>query len=287
MKKKLIILITIVLGVLAVGCSNNEVNQQYEQAMADGKSKVIEEEYDKAIDYFKLALESKEDDAEAKNLIEQLNLLLEVEDAESHGAYFFQIGKLEKIEAIKTETNVVKEKASKYKELAIKNIDDWINDIENSVNNAEYDKAQEDIDFILKDLKKYDCLKDQLERCNKLLETCKEKKKEAEKQVSNNSEKVWCSGVGIGYEINSGHYVDKNNAILNYGVTGSLCYGCMLKKQLGSTGYYEDCPVCGNTCAVSRYYGKCQYCGEKVYPAIKKIYDDGTAILEDGTKFNW
>lgn len=279
MKKRLIVLITVVLSMLVVvGCSNNEVNQQYENAMSEGKSKVIEEEYDKAIDYFKLALESKEDDAEAKNLIEQLNLLLEVEDAESHGAYFFQIGKLEKIESIKTETNVVKEKASKYKELAIKNIDDWINDIENSVNNAEYDKAQEDIDFILKDLKKYDCLKDQLERCNKLLETCKEKKKEAEKQVSNNSEKVWCGGMN-----HSGHYVDKENFIEGF----NRCKGCDTRRMLGSTGFYEDCPVCGNTCAVSRYTGKCQYCGEKVYPAIKKIYDDGTAILEDGTKFNW
>ncbi len=271
MKKKLIILITIVLGVLAVGCSNNEVNQQYEQAMADGKSKVIEEEYDKAIDYFKLALESKEDDVEAKNLIEQLNLLLEVEDAESHGAYFFQIGKLEKIESIKTETNVVKEKASKYKELAIKNIDDWINDIENSVNNAEYDKAQEDIDFILKDLKKYDCLKDQLERCNKLLETCKEKKKEAEKQVSNNSEKVWC---------NWGHYVNKEN--FSEGL--NRCIGCNMKRDFSSTSTYEDCPVCENTYAVSRYDGKCQYCGAKVYSAIKEIYEDGTIIYEDGSR---
>ena len=43
------------------------------------------------------------------------------------------------------------------------------------------------------------------------------------------------------------------------------------------------CPVCGNTCAVSRYTGKCQYCGEKIYPAVKKIYDDGTVILEDGS----
>ena len=26
-----------------------------------------------------------------------------------------------------------------------------------------------------------------------------------------------------------------------------------------------------------------QYCGEKIYPAVKKIYDDGTVILEDGS----
>ena len=56
-----------------------------------------------------------------------------------------------------------------------------------------------------------------------------------------------------------------------------------VRRMLGSTYSYEDCPVCGNTCAVSRYTGKCQYCGEKVYPAVKKIYDDGAVILEDGS----
>lgn len=61
------------------------------------------------------------------------------------------------------------------------------------------------------------------------------------------------------------------------------CQGCEVRRSLSSTFTYEDCPVCGKTCAVSRYSGKCEYCGEKVYPAVKKIYDDGTVILEDGS----
>ena len=61
------------------------------------------------------------------------------------------------------------------------------------------------------------------------------------------------------------------------------CQGCEVRRSLSSTFTYENCPVCGKTCAVSRYSGKCQYCGEKVYPAVKKIYDDGAVILEDGS----
>ncbi|MEI3233755.1 MAG: hypothetical protein V8S33_04875 [Intestinibacter bartlettii] len=39
----------------------------------------------------------------------------------------------------------------------------------------------------------------------------------------------------------------------------------------------------GRPALFQRYSGKCEYCGEKVYPAVKKIYDDGTVILEDGS----
>ena len=185
----------------------------------------------------------------------------------------------------------------------MKNIDDSIDSFEEEINDGKYKSAQKDLEDTIEECKKSDSLNEQLDRCNELLKTCKEKKKEAEEQAKKeaeqkqqvashsnsnrssnkssyekNSNKVWCYGMG-----HPGHYVDKENAILNYGVTGSLCYGCMARKRLGTTGYYEDCPVCGNTCAVSRYTGKCQYCGEKIYPAVKKIYDDGTVILEDGS----
>ena len=128
------------------------------------------------------------------------------------------------------------------------------------------------------------------------MKTCKEKKKEAEEQAKKqeeqkqqvasnsnsnesskkssgkkNSNKVWCEW--------KRHYVDKENFI----DMTNRCQGCEVRRSLSSTFTYEDCPVCGNTCAVSRYLGKCQYCGEKIYPAVKKIYDDGTVILEDGS----
>ena len=104
----------LILGIVVVGYNKAKtseqsegMSQEYKDAMSKGKSNVIEEEYDKAIDYFKLALESKKDDTEAKNLIKQLNLLVEAEDSEEHGAYFFQIEKIDKINEIKTETDVV------------------------------------------------------------------------------------------------------------------------------------------------------------------------------------
>ena len=156
--------------------------------MSKGKSNVIEEEYDKAIDYFKLALESKKDDTEAKNLIEQLNLLVEAKDSEEHGAYFFQIEKIDKINDIKTETDVVKDKANEYKKTVLKNIDDSIDSFEEEINDGKYKSAQKDLEDTIKECKKSDSLNEQLDRCNGLLKTCKEKKNEAEEQAKKEAE---------------------------------------------------------------------------------------------------
>ena len=197
MKKRLIILVVLVLGILVVGCTNNKaetseqsegISQEYKDAMSKGKSNVIEDEYDKAIDYFKLALESKKDDTEAKNLIEQLNLLVEAEDSEEHGAYFFQIEKIDKINNIKTETDVVKDKANEYKKTVLKNIDESIDSFEEEINDGKYKSAQKDLEDTIEECKKSDSLNEQLDRCNELLKTCKEKKKEAEEQAKKEEE---------------------------------------------------------------------------------------------------
>lgn len=300
MKKLSTILLTIIISITLSACNNKAelggISQEYKDAMSKGKSNVIEEEYDKAIDYFKLALESKKDDTEAKNLIEQLNLLVEAKDSEEHGAYFFQIEKIDKINDIKTETDVVKDKANEYKKTVLKNIDDSIDSFEEKINDGKYKSAQKDLEDTIEECKKSDSLKEQLDRCEELLKTCKEKKKEAEEQAKKQAEqkqqvasnsnsngsskkssgekdsnKVWCEW--------KRHYVDKENFIDET----NRCQGCEVRRSLSSTFTYEDCPVCGKTCAVSRYSGKCQYCGEKIYPAVKKIYDDGTVILEDGS----
>lgn len=300
MKKLSTILLTIIISITLSACNNKAelggISQEYKDAMSKGKSNVIEEEYDKAIDYFKLALESKKDDTEAKNLIEQLNLLVEAKDSEEHGAYFFQIEKIDKINDIKTETDVVKDKANEYKKTVLKNIDDSIDSFEEKINDGKYKSAQKDLEDTIEECKKSDSLKEQLDRCEELLKTCKEKKKEAEEQAKKQAEqkqqvasnsnsngsskkssgekdsnKVWCEW--------KRHYVDKENFIDET----NRCQGCEVRRSLSSTFTYEDCPVCGKTCAVSRHSGKCQYCGEKIYPAVKKIYDDGTVILEDGS----
>lgn len=298
MKKRVIILMVLILGIMVVGCNKAEswsISQEYKDAMSKGKSNVIEEEYDKAIDYFKLALEFKKDDTEAKNLIKQLNLLVEAKDSEEDGAYFLQLEKIDKINEIKTETDVVKDKANEYKKTVLKNIDDSIDSFEEEINDGKYKSAQKDLEDTIEECKKSESLKERLDKCNELLKTYKEKKEveeqakkqaEQKQQVASHSNsnrrskkssgekdsnKVWCEW--------KRHYVDKENFMDET----NRCQGCEVRRSLSSTFTYEDCPVCGKTCAVSRYSGKCQYCGEKIYPAVKKIYDDGTVILEDGS----
>ena len=290
MKERLIILMIVILGIVAAGCNNkikdenkesNTTNQRYEDIQSKGKTNVIEEQYDKAIDYFKLALEEKSEDKEATNLIKQLDLLLEAQSAESNKNYILQIQKIDKINSIKTETNVVKEKANDYKEIILKNIDESIDSIEYKINNGEYKDAQKNLEDYIKEFKKSDSLKVELERCNELLKTCEAKNKEIEQnQVSSNSNsnsnsnKVWCEGVN-----HPGHYVDNENFIDDL----NRCNGCNMRRDLSSTFTYEDCSVCGESSAVSLQTGKCQYCGAKTHPAVKEIYDDGTVVFEDGS----
>ena len=157
MKKRLIILMVLILGIMVVGCNKAElggISQEYKDAMSKGKSNVIEEEYDKAIDYFKLALESKKDDTEAKNLIEQLNLLVEAKDSEEDGAYLLQIEKIDKINDIKTETDVVKDKANEYKKIVLKNIDYSIDSFEEEINDGKYKSAQKELEDTIEECKK-------------------------------------------------------------------------------------------------------------------------------------
>lgn len=190
MKKLSVILITIIMSITLSACNNktNESNQQYEDAMSNGKSSVVEEEYDKAIDYFDLALEAKKDDKEATNLIKQLKLMLEIEESESHGAYFYQMERIDKINAIDTETDVVKKKANDYKKDVLKNIDDSIDYLEEEINDGDYEKAQKDIEDFIKECKKSDSLGEQLDRCEGLLKTCKAEKKKAEEEAKKEAE---------------------------------------------------------------------------------------------------
>ena len=191
MKKRVIILMAIILSIIVCGCSNNAetsvesegISQEYKDAMSKGKSNVKEEQYDKAVDYFKLALEAKSDDVEAKNLIKQLNLLIEAKDSESHGAYFFQIEKIDKINNIKTETYVVKDKANDYKQTVLKNLDEAIDSFEAEINEGKYKSAQRDLEETIDECKKSDSFKDQLDRCEGLLKTCKAEKNKAKKQA--------------------------------------------------------------------------------------------------------
>lgn len=294
MKKLSAILLTIIMSITLSACNNktNESNQQYEDAMSNGKSSVVEEEYDKAIDYFDLALEAKKDDKEATNLIKQLKLMLEIEESESHGAYFYQMERIDKINAIDTETDVVKKKANDYKEDVLKNIDDSIDYLEEEINDGDYEKAQKDIEDFIKECKKSDSLGEQLDRCEGLLKTCKAEKKKAEEEAKKEAEEQQTQEE-IGYDWGDDgdrtefcdigqHYTEaKNISILDDGQR--ICAGCYEKREYSSSAMNEDCTKCGATASVSRFTGKCNECGAKIHSAIKKIKDDGTIIYKDGS----
>ena len=51
------------------------------------------------------------------------------------------------------------------------------------INDGKYKSAQKDLEDTIEECKKSDSLKEQLDRCNELLKTCKEKKKEADPQI--------------------------------------------------------------------------------------------------------
>lgn len=290
MKRLSIIFLAIILCIAMVGCNNKakRLNEQYEEAMSKGKLSVVDEEYDKAKEYFELALESKEDDQEAKNLIKQLQLFTKVIDMEDEDEYFEQLGKLDEIVSIKTETDTVKNKAIKYKDKIIDNIDDTIKDIEEDIEDGKYEKSQKNLENIIKECKKNDELKDQLEESTKLLEHCNEKKKDEEKRAKakakeesskkeyslnkdDDSEKVWCQA--------GHHYVD----VEDYVSVNNRCYGCEARRNISSTMTYADCDYCGSEYSVSRNSGVYNRCGNKVVPGVVDIYNDGTIVFEDGS----
>ncbi len=279
---------TIILSITVVGCSNNnnkqtETQTEYKQYMTDGKSRVIDEEYDKAKEFFKLALENKKNDKEATNLIKQIDLFEEVIDLNEgeHGAYFSAIEKLIELDKIDTNTDVVKSKAMDYRKSVIDNIDSTIDYEEELINNGEYEKAKNDLEDTIKECKKYDILKDQLNKCNKLLKICEDnidktevKKNDATNNntnTDNNSGKLWCQ--------RGSHYVDKKN----YNEYDNSCNGCFISRLLSSTSMNTDCPYCGSSCTVHQYLGTCSNCGKQVLSPIKKIREDGTVIREDGS----
>lgn len=62
---------------MLVACSNKE----YEEAMDEGMESIENENFEEAADYFKLALDEKEDDEEATSLLKETELYVDGEDA--------------------------------------------------------------------------------------------------------------------------------------------------------------------------------------------------------------
>lgn len=117
--KKLTTILTITLSIFLIGCFALP-NSQYNEMMTNGKSAVIEGDYDKAINYFKLALEQKSGDNEATNLIDQLEILSGItkeQQDEDIDVYIHKLENIDNINDIKTKTSLVKNEFNRCKEI--------------------------------------------------------------------------------------------------------------------------------------------------------------------------
>ncbi|WP_368250670.1 hypothetical protein [Intestinibacter bartlettii] len=296
MKKLSAILLMIIFTMTTVACSNKEkeTNQQYEQAMADGKSNVIEEEYDKAISYFELALESKENDTEATNLIKQLKLLTDAMEKDGENDInicFNQLKIINEINSITTKTNVVKEKSNNYKKVVLNNIDKKIDSLETE---AKKGNSEKKIKNMIKKCEEYQ-LEDEVDRCNEILSVCRDKKEEikaqkeaeqiAQKNAENSSKnkksksfsskQAWC--------IRGGHYTDAKNILKEF----NSCKGCQIKRDIHSGSTYTGCMYCGSESRVPQDTGICLDCGAENHPPIVDVTEDGIVVYADGTTMEW
>ena len=68
------------------GCSKND-NQSFEKYMEEGKIAIANQEYDKALNFFTLALEENKDDTDVKSLYNQTKNLVEAIDSKEKKNY--------------------------------------------------------------------------------------------------------------------------------------------------------------------------------------------------------
>lgn len=279
----------ILITVFITGCSNNS---SYNSYMERGKTAVVEAEYDKAKDFFSLALEEKNKDYEAKALCEQIDIIIEAIKLEENNKFEEAVNLYNKIEDIDSKTDTIKNTANKLKEECnqilekIKHIENSFSDVEKLINEKKYSKAKDNINKTINIIENDKNLNDKLVKAKDLLATCdknmdvENKKKEEleqenEKSVNKNTNlnKVYCGS--------GNHYVNK----INYTEELSQCNGCFISRDLSSSSFNADCTNCGLESTVSRLTGICSSCDTKILPAVKTIYEDGTVIFDDGSKW--
>ena len=112
MKKILIILTICMLSI--TGCSKND-NQSFEKYMEEGKMAVANQEYDKALNFFTLALEENKDDTDVKSLYNQTKNLVEAIDSKEKKNYTVAIQLCDVISNMESNTNIIKDAADKVK----------------------------------------------------------------------------------------------------------------------------------------------------------------------------
>lgn len=117
--KKLLTLVLSLLMIMTVGCSKED-NEYFEKYMEEGKMSVANQEYDKALNFFTLAKEEKEDDEELNSLYNQTKSLVEAMDSKEKKDYDTAIQLCENIRSIDSKTSIIKEAADKLKKECIK-----------------------------------------------------------------------------------------------------------------------------------------------------------------------
>ena len=112
MKKIFIILTLCILSI--TGCSKQEESQSFEKYIEEGKMAIANQEYEKALNFFTLAKEEKEDE-EVNSLYNQTNNLVEAIDSREKENYTVAIQLCETISKMESKTNIIKEAAEKLK----------------------------------------------------------------------------------------------------------------------------------------------------------------------------
>lgn len=295
MKKLICIILIALCSLMLVACSSNKQSEddnevksqpeavevadnengydedEYNDYMKEAKSNIIKEDYDKAKEYLNLALESKENDREASNLLEQLEIFIKVQNLCKNGQEYDSIKWINKMDLIDTESDVLNNKVEVYKDQCIMCVEDSIAATNEYMNVGNYTGLETDLQELIDEIKDVEFLQSQVETCKSILENCK-------LEIAKENEEVYCGFCN--------QYV-KRKYFVETEAEQDRCLACHAERDLRSTATNVNCPYCNAPYSVSLRDGDCFECGMQVFSPVREIYHDGTIVLEDGTRWQY
>ena len=198
--KKILIMI-MVCTIFITGCTN----KKYEEMMTNGKTAVANKEYEKAENFFSLALEEKNNDKEADALSKQVTKLNEALKLKENKKYNEVIKLCEEINSIESDSDIIKKASNKLKE-EVQNIVDENDKLESMINdklknaeklidNGDYKEAKNNLDYIIEQISDNQEFELVLSQSKKLLNICnenikKQESKEREEYTKNQIQKA-------------------------------------------------------------------------------------------------
>ena len=160
-------------------------NSYFNKYMEEGKKAIINEEFIKAKDLFKKAVDKKSDDKEARALYKQSEILLEVINLEKENSFQEAIDLCQNINNTDSEDSIIKEVAEKIKNESnnyLKNLKEYENNLNIRINEGKllmnsrsYFKAKEIFTEIIKEIENTDIYYLQLDEVNRYLDICENK----------------------------------------------------------------------------------------------------------------